>query len=159
MASSYWTYEKEREDSYIYDSFCGQTYNNIKCINCQHESECFENFLDLSLPMLPKTTSLQQLLDSYFEPEKLSDFYRCDHCGKSSKRSTKTTQPWRLPKFLIIHLKRSQFGKKNTDPIELPDSLSFKKYMTLSSTFPLIKATKVPVSACTRYAGWCCTGE
>ena len=37
MAASFWASAKERDDSYIYDSFCGQIYNNIKCISCQKE--------------------------------------------------------------------------------------------------------------------------
>ena len=36
MASTFWEYEKQREDSYIYDCLCGQIYNNIKCIGCTH---------------------------------------------------------------------------------------------------------------------------
>jgi ubiquitin C-terminal hydrolase len=134
MAAGFWDYEKQRDDSYIYDCLCGQTYNNIKCINCSHESECFENFLDLSLPMVPHASSLEGLLTEFFEPEKLSDFYLCSECGKSSKKSIKTLQLWRVPRFLIFHLKRSQFGTKNTDPISIPESLTLKPYMTLSST-------------------------
>lgn len=38
MAAEYWCYEKERDDSYIYDALCGQVYNNIRCINCSHQS-------------------------------------------------------------------------------------------------------------------------
>lgn len=38
MAAEYWSYEKGRDDSYIYDTLCGQTYNNIRCINCSYES-------------------------------------------------------------------------------------------------------------------------
>jgi len=83
--------------------------------------------------MVPHASSLEDLLSSFFEPEKLSDFYLCNKCGKSSKKSTKTLQIWRVPRFLIIHLKRSQFGKKNTDPITIPESLSLKSYMTISS--------------------------
>lgn len=38
MATIFWEYEKERDNSYIYDTLCGQIYNNIRCINCNHES-------------------------------------------------------------------------------------------------------------------------
>jgi ubiquitin C-terminal hydrolase len=68
MATLYWNYEKSRDDSYIYDALCGQTYNNIHCINCGHESECFENFLDISIPMAPNARSVDDLLQDFFEP-------------------------------------------------------------------------------------------
>lgn len=70
--------------------------------------------------MVAGAKSLDDLLQDFFEPEKLSDYYLCGNCNKSSKKSTKTIQLWRVPKFLIIHLKRSQFGKKNVDPISVP---------------------------------------
>jgi ubiquitin C-terminal hydrolase len=129
MAAAFWEYYKLRDDSYIYDSLCGQLYNNIKCINCDHQSESFENFLDLSVPMVPAAKSLEDLLDSFFFPEKLADFYMCGECGKSAKKSTKTVELWRVPRFLIIQLKRPQFGKKNTEPITVPESLSLRKFM------------------------------
>ncbi len=90
--------------------------------------------MDLSLPMSSKARSLEGLLQDFFEPEKLSDYYLCGNCNKSSKKSLKTIQLWRAPRFLIIHLKRSQFGKKNTDAITLPLSFTLKQFMTLSST-------------------------
>jgi hypothetical protein len=48
---------------------------------------------------------------------------------------------WRAPPFLIIQLKRSQFGKKNTDSITIPDNLNLKNYMNLSSKSPSIQMT------------------
>jgi ubiquitin C-terminal hydrolase len=84
--------------------------------------------------MVPRCLSLEDLLEEFFEPEKLSDYYLCGNCNKSSKKSTKTLQIWRAPRFLIIHLKRSQFTKKNNDPIKLPETLSMKSFMTMSST-------------------------
>jgi len=62
MATAYWNYYKQRDDSYIYDSLCGQLYNNISCINCDHQSQSFENFLDLSIPMMTGAHSLEDLL-------------------------------------------------------------------------------------------------
>ena len=83
--------------------------------------------------MVPHMSTLEELLAEFFQPEKLSDFYLCSNCGKSSKKSTKSLQLWRVPRFVIIHLKRSQFGKKNNEAISIPESLSFKPYMKLSS--------------------------
>lgn len=54
----------------------------------------------------------------------------------------KTMQFWRVPRFLIMQLKRSQFGKKNTDPIKIPESLNLKDYMTLSSKNSITKLIK-----------------
>lgn len=65
----------------------------------------------------------------------MTDFYNCEFCGKSNKKSIKTTKFWRTPEYLIIHLKRSQFGRKNTDLIKFPiDHMSVKNYMSDEST-------------------------
>lgn len=66
MAAEFWSYEKQRDDSYIYDSLCGQIYNNVRCINCNNESYGFENFLDLSIPMIQNKLSLDELLTEFF---------------------------------------------------------------------------------------------
>ncbi len=114
----------------MYDSFGGQIYNNIKCINCQNQSISFENCLDISLPIVKGKNDLGQLLKEFFGEERLCDFYKCEYCGETNKHSTKSTKFWRTPEILIIHLKRSQFGKKNQDPITFPmDYLSLKSHI------------------------------
>ena len=52
LAEEYWNYYKNVDDSYIYDSFCGQICNSVSCASCHHESISFDNFLDISLPMV-----------------------------------------------------------------------------------------------------------
>lgn len=52
LAHEYFEYYKQRDESYIYDCFGGQLYNNIECVNCHSQSISFENCLDLSLPLV-----------------------------------------------------------------------------------------------------------
>lgn len=64
----------------------------------------------------------------------MSDYYFCSSCKKSSKKSLKRTELWRNPNYLIIQLKRSQFGRKNNDQIQIPvRCLNLKPYLTKSS--------------------------
>lgn len=113
LADEYSLYYKLKDDSYIYDSFGGQIYNNIKCVNCMNQSISFENCLDISLPLVKGKNKLNDLLNDYFGDEKLTDYYKCQFCGQTNKNSTKTVKLWKTPEILIIQLKRSQFGKKN----------------------------------------------
>lgn len=62
-------------------------------------------------------------MDEFFNEQKLNDFYRCDFCNQTNKHSVKTSKIWRTPEILIIHLKRSQFGKKNNEKISFPTEL------------------------------------
>ena len=80
----------------------------------------------MSLPIVSSSSTLDNLLKSFFTEEKLNDYYNCQNCKKSSKFALKKMELWKLPKFLIIHLKRSQFGHKNTSPIAIPETLKLK---------------------------------
>lgn len=66
LADEYFHYYKQKDDSYIYDSFGGQIYNNIKCVNCTNQSISFENCLDISLPLVKGKNNLNDLLIDYF---------------------------------------------------------------------------------------------
>ena len=78
LADEYFQYYKQKDDSYIYDCFGGQLYNNIECVNCHSQSISFENCLDVMLPLVKGKLKLTELLGEFFGKEKLSDFYRCD---------------------------------------------------------------------------------
>ena len=90
--------------------------------------------MDLSLPLVKGINTLEGLLQEYFGEESLSDFYVCSKCGKSSKKSMKRSELWRCPNYLIIQLKRSQFGKKNSERIKIPvKCLNVRPFMSSSN--------------------------
>ena len=108
----------------------------MTCINCKNTSINFDNFLDLSLPLVKGINTLEGLLHEYFGEESLSDFYVCSKCGKSSKKSMKRSELWRCPNYLIIQLKRSQFGRKNSERIKIPvKCLNVRPFMSSSNYF------------------------
>ncbi len=56
QAEEAWAYTRACNSSVIDDIFGGQLQSTIKCSHCQASSHCFEFFLDLSLP-IPKRRS------------------------------------------------------------------------------------------------------
>ena len=62
LSHEYWSEYKKVDDSYIYDSLCGQVCNFVTCVNCKNTSVNFDNFLDLSLPLVKGHDSLEGLL-------------------------------------------------------------------------------------------------
>lgn len=83
------------------------------------------------MPMIKGRNRLEDLLKEYFDVEALSDFYYCSSCKKSSKKSLKRSELWRNPNYLIVQLKRSQFGRKNSERIRIPvKCLNLKPYFT-----------------------------
>ncbi len=41
LADEYFQYYKQKDDSFVYDCFGGQLYNNIECVNCHSQSISF----------------------------------------------------------------------------------------------------------------------
>lgn len=51
----------------------------VKCLRCHHESECYENIMDLSLEIFGWVESLEDALTQFTSPEDLDgeNMYRC----------------------------------------------------------------------------------
>jgi ubiquitin carboxyl-terminal hydrolase 8 len=73
-----------------------------------------------------KPQSLQDVLRQHFEPEHVDD-YICDRCKKEGAvRSMKIS---RCPNYMIIDLKRAQFGQKLHTQVNFPlDKLDMRPY-------------------------------
>lgn len=94
--------------SVIVDLFQGQYASQLKCQICGHTSTTYQPFSVLSVPV-PRTKSCS-LLDCFKEftkTEKLEteEEWSCPQC-KKKQPSTKKLTITRLPRNLIIHLKR-----------------------------------------------------
>lgn len=60
---------------------------------------------------------LERLIEQFFKEEDLEDdLYKCMKCGKTN--SCKKLNLWRLPKILVVHLKRFNFGKFRREKID-----------------------------------------
>mmetsp|Transcript_41456 Transcript_41456/g.104208 ORF Transcript_41456/g.104208 Transcript_41456/m.104208 type:complete len:585 (+) Transcript_41456:167-1921(+) len=108
QAAEAWEYAQKWNNSVIDDIFGGLLQSTVVCSACQHPSNCFDKFLDLSIPIPSRSgCSIDECLGSFTEVEKLGkvDGYRCENC-KCVVSATKQLQIYYLPKILMLHLKR-----------------------------------------------------
>ena len=112
----------------------GKTRLDIKCESCKNTNTIYEEFvsIDLSVPDTNEIVSIFSLFKEYLGSE-LNDennLYFCDRCD-SFVCSQKKTFLWKVPKKLIISLKRySSCGKKISTRIEYPELLKIRETST-----------------------------
>jgi len=141
QAAEAWQYARKWYDSVVDDIFGGMLQSTVICGECEHASYCFDPFLDLSLQIAGRTggCSVTDCLSAFTEVEilKKTDGYRCERCKRVVK-ATKQLQIYRLPKVLIVHLKRfssssglgrfSSFSKNNNSVRITSRGLNFTPY-------------------------------
>lgn len=103
----WWRYNNLRDDSSLLDLFQGQLMNKTECLKCGYSSIAFDNYMDLSLSFPKKSRcSLEDCLTSFISEERMQECgYRCSKCKRKDNFSKQMTI-WKLPKILVIHLKR-----------------------------------------------------
>ena len=63
QSEGWWRHNKSRDDSIIADIFEGQLMSKMQCQSCGHASLAFDNYMDLSVPVLKqKSASLNECL-------------------------------------------------------------------------------------------------
>ncbi|KAG0667095.1 ubiquitin-specific protease doa4 [Maudiozyma exigua] len=117
--------------SVIVDLFQGQYASRLQCKVCQHTSTTYQPFSVLSVPIPNKKNC--NLLDCFKDFTKCEDLetdeqWSCPHC-KKKQPSTKQLTITRLPRNLIIHLKRfDNRMNKNNNFINYPFTLDLTKF-------------------------------
>eukprot|EP00742_Colponemidia_sp_Colp-10_P006379 GILJ01006836.1.p1 GENE.GILJ01006836.1~~GILJ01006836.1.p1 ORF type:complete len:675 (+),score=67.35 GILJ01006836.1:65-2089(+) len=132
-----WSQYQQSNASIVAELFGGQLRSRVHCFSCKRNSDRFDPFLDLSLPIPVKTTklSVHDCLEAFTEEEILTsnDRYFCERCKKHSKAS-KCFSLSKLPPVLVLHLKRFRtvgaYSRKKIDrritfPLEGLDVSSF----------------------------------
>jgi len=126
----------------VNDYFEGQLLSELKCEKCLNISRTFDNFFDISLSFtrglkMVLECDLERLIEHYTKEEKMEeDSITCPKCKKTS--FSKKLTFWRLPRILVIHLKRFNFGRFRRDKLDnavkfpLKD-LDLSKFVTESS--------------------------
>ena len=141
QAMEAWKRYIRRDDSQLVDLFVGQLKSTLRCSECSHESVTFEAFWDLSLgiPARSGEVSLLDCLDSFTKEEVLDgdEMPTCERC-KTRRRCTKRYSLYRLPKILVVHLKRfsqsDRFKQKLSSTVTFPlNGLNLSKYVTQAS--------------------------
>jgi ubiquitin C-terminal hydrolase len=107
----------------------GMFITQVQCPRCQ---ECYHNFehsIALALDIPQQDTDLQSCLKNMFEIEKV-DGWKCDRCQKSFQ-AEKVCRLWRVPKVLVIALKR--FVYNGHQWIKLETSVTIPETLTLDA--------------------------
>lgn len=121
---------KKPSNTPVDEMFVGQVTSQVVCNACKNVSNTNEPIMDISLSLTGKHKSLDDCLTNYFKKEDLSDSYKCEKCKKSTKAYKKMVLD-KLPKVLVIHLKRFRMfpkKKKISDFVSFPvDYLSLRK--------------------------------
>ncbi|KAK8985512.1 hypothetical protein V6N11_068766 [Hibiscus sabdariffa] len=128
-----------QETTFIQHTFGGRLRSKVKCLRCSHESERYENIMDLTLEIYGWVESLEDALTQFTTPEDLDgeNMYRCGRCA-SYARARKQLRIHEAPNILTIVLKRFQEGKygKINKCITFPDMLDMVPFMTGKGDVP-----------------------
>ncbi|XP_058101095.1 ubiquitin C-terminal hydrolase 15-like isoform X2 [Magnolia sinica] len=128
-----------QETTLIQQIFGGRLRSKVKCLKCHHESERYENIMDLTLEIQGWVESLEDALTQFTAPEDLDgeNMYRCGRCAAYVK-ARKQLSIHEAPNILTIVLKRFQTGKygKINKCISFPDMLDMIPFMTGTGDSP-----------------------
>ena len=126
-----------RDDSIVTDVFSGQLLSKKTCGKCNSVSIMFDNFWDLALSFekIPsESQDLYEMLERFLAEETLEELVYCRKCDTQTK-SKKKFVLWRLPKVLVIQIKRfeivrtrqSKINKSIVFPVKDLDLSKFTK--------------------------------
>ena len=75
---------KIAETTWVHKIFGGKLRSRVTCASCGHNSDTFDNNLDLSLDIF-KTSSIREAFRKFFTPDQLkgSDKYKCEKYAAS----------------------------------------------------------------------------
>lgn len=106
LAFQFWKKHLELNKSIVSDLFEGIFMSTLTCTVCQNQSNTFEVFNCLSLPIPSETRChLRDCLNHFSNPERIEAAWECPRC-KQKREADKKIVICKLPEILIIHLKR-----------------------------------------------------
>ena len=130
-----WFQILQNEHSSFIDLFCGLWVNQIICGNCHKIHQNYELFKDIEIDISNDT--LVECLETHFKDSSLNvtedeNQWKCDSCNKKCN-SLKFIKIFRLPKILIISLKRFEIMKNRLKKIhkcvDIPDTIDVKDFV------------------------------
>ncbi|KAK4430130.1 Ubiquitin carboxyl-terminal hydrolase 15 [Sesamum alatum] len=128
-----------QETTFIQHMFGGCLRSKVKCLRCHHESERYENIMDLTLEIFGWVESLEDALTQFTSSEELDgeNMYRCTRCA-AYVRARKQLSIQEAPNILTIVLKRFQEGNygKINKCITFPEMLDMIPFMTGTDDIP-----------------------
>ncbi|CAM6021515.1 unnamed protein product, partial [Sphagnum balticum] len=128
-----------QQTTLIHHIFGGHLQSQVKCMQCQHESNRYESMMDLAVEIHGIVESLEDALAQFTAPELLDgeNKYKCDRCNAYVKADKRLTLH-EAPNVLTIALKRFQSGKfgKLNKRVTFPEVLYMGPYMSQKGDEP-----------------------
>lgn len=121
-----WFRSLKNEQCFITEHMFGQSISQMLCMKCKnitHTPEIF-NHITLSLTPNKNMETIDELLQRHFANETM-DGFKCD-CCKSTTSAKKTVKLWKLPKLLVIILKRFSY-----DATKLRNNIIFDEHIDI----------------------------
>jgi len=105
-----WKQEFSKKYSPFVEYSYGLLHFVVTCSNCKNESYRWEPMTALKGVVDPQkgSESLHEMLKAEFLPEEIEQ-YDCEHCRPTRHTATKRTYIWKLPKYIVIVLKRFSY--------------------------------------------------
>lgn len=121
-----WKGAFEKEYSPLVDLFYGLLHIRMECLTCHNVTHRWETFNTIKGSVPTHTggspVDLLQMLDIEMKGEDIEG-YHCDKCAPTRTTAHRASSIWRLPKVLIICLKRFTFdGRKIHTKVTAPVS-------------------------------------
>ena len=138
QALTAWKQQFSKTYSPFVDLFYGLYHFVVTCKGCGKESHRWEPFTELKGVPTGSDANLESMINEEFSPVTIAD-YDCESCRPTRKEAVQTVSIWRLPQYLIVHLKRfSSDGRKirtRLTPLILMGEglVSFKQFFSKES--------------------------
>ena len=102
-----WKQQFSKTYSPFVDLFYGLYHYVVTCKGCGKESHRWEPFTELKgvPPSAAAEATLGSMIEEEFRPVTISD-YDCESCRPKRQEAVQTVSVWRLPFYVVIHLKR-----------------------------------------------------
>lgn len=115
------------------------TTENIRCNKCGHLVTKKESNMQMSL-LMPDKPSLVSALKQFMSEEEVE--YTCEKC--QNKSGVLSHKFYRLPRVLILHLKRYNKVEKKGSAVVIPRYLNLSNYCDESTSFPPLSSDVSP---------------
>ncbi|GJW68242.1 ubiquitin carboxyl-terminal hydrolase 23 [Tanacetum coccineum] len=126
--------ETAYDRSLVHKIFGGRLRSQVKCMQCNHCSNKYDPFLDLSLEIL-RADNLYKAFANFTAKEQLdggAKQYQCQQC-KQKVKALKQLTIHKAPNVLTVHLKRfgsHMSGQKIDKKIQFGSTLDLKPFVT-----------------------------
>lgn len=114
--------------------FQGTLVNETKCLCCERISKRHEDFIDLSVDVMPNT-SITSCLNSFSSMELLAnkDKFFCENCN-CLQEAEKRMLVQKIPQILVLHLKRFKYIENVGRYVKISSSVPFPTTLRLFNT-------------------------